>query len=370
MIPNAPFGSLKFSSPFELCRLLSVLTQSHVPESWRTARLLDRTYDLLTPSGLGLALAFYRQHCVHMTLSSVSEAGFLLPEHPPRGKCDPYNMATLSRYATQYAEVHPWTSSSWMELRKRKNLIILPAGFDNVLRSLKTENQKAVVLKKPEDIQPDWFIDNLSSVVLFSPAEFAGTLRWRGANNYSLLLQQVARGVELITLAGPQNDQDWRKSVDMLRDLCEETVSQRPTLQSRIRCLLPLRSQLEAIGTGFRSATYEHGKMFTESTAKRFWTTTLTQQSAFLKLEPFQRTYENKFSQRPAWTPSNHQSSWRGKQRRGVPHLKAQRLPLANHQLQKIGEELLRMVPHQRTGSHTRPSGGRGRGTKGSFKRA
>ncbi|VDP54001.1 unnamed protein product [Heligmosomoides polygyrus] len=147
-----------------------------------------------------------------MTLSSVSEAGFLLPEHPPRGKCDPYNMATLSGYATQYAEVHPWTTSSWMELRKRKNLIILPAGFDNVLRSLKTENQKAVVLKKPEDIQPDWFIDNLSSIVLSSPAEFAGTLRWRGA--WTLLLQEVARGVELITLAGPQNDQDWRKSVD------------------------------------------------------------------------------------------------------------------------------------------------------------
>ncbi|VDO62178.1 unnamed protein product [Heligmosomoides polygyrus] len=149
-----------------------------------------------------------------MTLSSVSEAGFLLPEHPPRGKCDPYNMATLSGYATQYAEVHPWTSTSWMELRKRKNLIILPAGFDNVLRSLKTENQRAVVLKKPVDIQPDWFIDNLSSSVLFRPAEFAGTLRWRGA--WTLLLQQVARGVELITLAGTQNHQEWRKSVDML----------------------------------------------------------------------------------------------------------------------------------------------------------
>ncbi|KAK6036367.1 hypothetical protein COOONC_26127 [Cooperia oncophora] len=244
IIPNAPFGALKFSSPYELARMLSVLTQSHIPEAWRTARLLDRSYDLITPGGLGMALSFYQQHCIHSTLVSVAEAGSVLPEHPPRSGWDPCNMAVVTDAARRYASNHPWTNSSWKDLTSRKNLIILPAGFEKVVDCLKAENQIAVVMKKPEDLQPDWLNEDYSSILLFSPAEFAGTTRWRGA--WTLLLQSVARGTELIAIAEPMNDKQWKKSVDMLQGFFTETIAQRSSLKDRLQFLLSLRSQQKA----------------------------------------------------------------------------------------------------------------------------
>ncbi|VDL69429.1 unnamed protein product [Nippostrongylus brasiliensis] len=335
IVPNVPFGDLKFSSPYELSRLLSILSQSHLPESWRTARMLDRSYDTTSPIGLGLAWSFYRRHCVHMTLATVTDAGRVLPNHPSRGKCDPYNIANIADNARKYADTHPWTSSSWKEVKPRKNFIILPTGFERVLEGFKTETQTAVVLKKPEDLKPEWFVEDFSSIILFNPAEFAGTMRWRGA--WTLLMQTIARGTELIVLAGPENDREWRRSVDMLRDLCEETIAQRPSLQNHIRCLLPHRSQYEMIGAGFRTATHEQGKLFTESTSKRFWTSTMAQCSAFISLAPFSR--------RPHGNTRNHVKAFK---------------PAHSQQRQKVGtftptrQNYKKLVPFR----EQRPKGG------------
>lgn len=367
VMPNAPFGSLKFSSPYDLARLLSVLSQSHIPESFRIARLLDRNYDVLTPGGLGMAFSFYRQHCIHIVMASVAEAGVVQPEHPPRGTCDPYNTAVIADQARRYAEVHAWTSNSWKDLKPRKNLIVLPAGFEKVLDGFKTKEQVAVVMQKPEDVQPEWFAENYSSIILFSTAEFAGTMRWAGT--WTLLLQQVAKGAELIALPGPENDGDWRKSVDMLRDLCEETIAQRPVLRNSIKCLLPLKSQYEMIGAGFRAAKTEHGKLFTQSAAKRFWTTTMTQHAALLKLAPFKRTPEHSISesyQRDRQVQRGRHHVWTGPQHRRAHQFTTERTPgtRVDTPLQMIGNRMFRLVPVINKRLNVRNSNYRGRGQK------
>ncbi|KAL6729967.1 hypothetical protein Aduo_000973 [Ancylostoma duodenale] len=271
VIPNAPLGALTFSSPFELSRIFAVLSQSHTPDSWRTARVLDRNYDVITPTGLGLAWSFLQQHCIHMTLTTVAEAGLVAAEHLPRNSRDPINLGNVADKAREFVKSNPWTNSSWKLLKPRKNWILLPAGFENVVKCLESDTQKAVLMRKPEDVQPEWFTEDYSAIVVFSTAEFAGTTRWPGA--WTLLMQAVAKGSELIALSGPQNGDDWGRSVDLMRDLFEETIAQRPTLASRMRCFLPLRSQQEMQGVGFRALadkSSEQLKVLTQSAAKRF----------------------------------------------------------------------------------------------------
>ncbi|VDO76287.1 unnamed protein product [Haemonchus placei] len=135
-----------------------------------------------------MALSFYQQHCIHATLSSVAEAGNVALAHPPRSRWVPTKMAV-------------WTDSSWKNLKLRENLIILPAGFENALECFKSEYPRAVIMKKPEDMEPDWFTDDYLPVLLFSPAEFAGTSKWREA--WTLVMQLVAKGTEVIALGGP-----------------------------------------------------------------------------------------------------------------------------------------------------------------------
>ncbi|VDL83965.1 unnamed protein product [Nippostrongylus brasiliensis] len=270
-------------------------------------------------------------------------------------------MGAVADLARRYAELHPWTSISWKQLKPRKNLIVLPSGFQAVLDCLKTDDQTAVVMLKPEDVQPDWFTDDYSSIVLFSTAEFAGTTRWAGT--WTLILQQVAKGTELIVLPGPENDQDWRKSVDMLRDLCEETIAQRPSLKSCIKCLLPMKSEFEVIGAAFRTAKFEHGKVFTQSAAKRFWTATTTQHAGILKLAPFKRLAEQATSSAPRnpRPQQGQQSAWRCQQRRGGQAYKHQRTPRIDRPLQVIGNRMFRLVPVSDSRSHTRGGSYRGR---------
>ncbi|KAL6726373.1 hypothetical protein Aduo_008351 [Ancylostoma duodenale] len=365
VIPNAPFGALTFSSPFELSRIFAVLSQSHIPDSWRTARVLDRNYDVITPTGLGLAWSFYQQHCIHMTLTTVAEAGLVAAEHPPRNSRDPINLGNVADKAREFVKSNPWTNSSWKLLKPRKNLILLPAGFENVVKCLESDTQKAVLMRKPEDVQPEWFTEDYSAIVVFSTAEFAGTTRWRGA--WTLLMQAVAKGSELIALSGPQNGDDWGRSVDLMRDLFEETIAQRPTLASRMRCFLPLRSQQEMQGVGFRALadkSSEQLKVLTQSVAKRFWTATMVQHSAFLQLSPFRRTPEVRVSDGPAKEPTRRNEKGKGTPQnshthrpykpnfksqyhhgRGAPRSTTSRNHLLERPLQMIGNRMLKLVP-------------------------
>ncbi|EYC07872.1 hypothetical protein Y032_0068g180 [Ancylostoma ceylanicum] len=364
VIPNAQFGALTFSSPSELSRIFAVLSQSHIPDSWRTARLLDRTYDVITPTGLGLAWSFYQQHCIHMTLTTVAEAGLVAAEHPPRNSRDPINLGNVADKAREFVKSNPWTNSSWKLLKPRKSLILLPAGFENVVKCLESDTQKALLMRKPEDVQPEWFTEDYSAIVVFSTAEFAGTTRWRGA--WTLLTQAVARGSELIALSGPRNGDDWGRSVDLMRDLFEETIAQRPTLASRMRCFLPLRSQQEMQGVGFRALadkSSEQLKVLTQSAAKRFWTATMVQHSAFLQLSPFRRTPEVRVSDGSAKEPTRrnekgripqnghthrpYKPNFKGQHHHGrdAPRSNTSRNHVLERPLQMIGNRMFKLVP-------------------------
>ncbi|EYB86578.1 hypothetical protein Y032_0276g1079 [Ancylostoma ceylanicum] len=257
-----------------------------------------------------------------------------------------------------------------------KNLILLPAGFENVVKCLESDTQKALVMRKPEGVQPEWFTEDYSAIVVFSTAEFAGTTRWRGV--WTLLMQAVAKGSELIALSGPQNGDDWGRSVDLMRDLFEETIAQRPSLASRMRCFLPLRSQQEMQGVGFRALadkTSEQLKILTQSAAKRFWTATMVQHSAFLQLSPFRRTPEarapdgqmNKATRKNEGgriPPNSHaqrlyKANWKGQHHhgRGAPRSTNH---LLERPLQMIGNRMFKLVPvGTGRGSKTHGRGGR-----------
>ena len=295
------------------------------------------------------------------------------PEHPPKNTNDPFHLGCIAEKARRYASNNPWTSSSWNLLTPRKNLILLPAGFEKVVQCLESSTQKAIIMRKPEDIQPEWLAEDYSAIIIFSTAEFAGTTRWRGA--WTLLMQAVARGCELFALAGPQHGGEWGRSVDLLRDLFEETVEQRPILASRLRCLLPLRSHQEMHGVGFRvlaERTSEQMKVLTQSAAKRFWTTTMVQHSAFLKLTPFKRISEMRINDSQVNNGKKGDRSCQNQrkyhpQHALKPHWRSQRQrkPMAEMPLQVMGNRMFKLVPVGRK-PQARSHGSGGRATHGS----
>uniref|UniRef100_A0A7I4YVR2 Reverse transcriptase domain-containing protein n=1 Tax=Haemonchus contortus TaxID=6289 RepID=A0A7I4YVR2_HAECO len=180
----------------------------------------------------------------------------------------------------------------------------------------------------------------------------------RGPN----LMQLVAKGTELIALAGPQNDNQWKRSVDMV--LFEEALNQRPPLKNRLRCLLPLRSQQETVGAGFSTVTYEDGKIFTQSAAKRFWMTTMAQYASLLKFTPFKRIDERRTDGVPNIQEYRKKvAPWKEQQRRGGHHPKTgERIPQEIRPPQRSGNKMFKLVPVHREHRYVGQSGPRGRG--------
>ncbi|XGW27842.1 hypothetical protein V3C99_007995 [Haemonchus contortus] len=140
----------------------------------------------------------------------------------------------------------------------------------------------AKLVVEPDDVQAAWFDEERSAVMLFSPAryvEWMDALRWMNA--WFLVVQALAKGVELYVLPGPKDDRSWGTAVDLLRNFAEETVLQRPSLKQRIHCLLPLKSEehmsvapSKILADKMNLAT---GPYFTQSAAKRFCTATSLQ---------------------------------------------------------------------------------------------
>ncbi|CAJ0595176.1 unnamed protein product [Cylicocyclus nassatus] len=291
VIPNSPLSCISIGTPYDLARNIAVITQSHVPDNWRVARLLDVSYDILTPHSLGISLSYFRSHCLHATLASVVDAKKSAQDCPPRTRDDPYNLSYLYGKAVEFANCNPWMESRWRQLKPRETLILLPEGFDEVLRCLEADFVAVHVIRSPDEVEPEWFAEEVSAIILFSPASSSDILRWRSA--WTLFLHAVAQGAELIALPGPQDDEGWGATVDLLRDLMEETCAQRPSLAPKMRCLLPKRSENAMLGAAYKiladKINLVTGRHFTQSAAKRFWNATKTQYSAFLKLPDFKR---------------------------------------------------------------------------------
>ncbi|KAL6726311.1 hypothetical protein Aduo_008298 [Ancylostoma duodenale] len=168
VIPNAP-GALRFSSHFELSPIFAVLSQSHMPDSWWIARQLDRIYDVITPTGFGLACSFYHQHCNHMALATLAEVGLVAVQRSPHNNRDPINLENVAGKARQFVINNPWTNTLWKLLSPPKCMIFLPAVFENVVKRLER-----------------------------------GATRWRGAS--TLLMQAISKWSEVIALAGLNGD--------------------------------------------------------------------------------------------------------------------------------------------------------------------
>ncbi|KAK6046488.1 hypothetical protein COOONC_16008 [Cooperia oncophora] len=207
---NPPLPELVFDSSLELARTVSIL-QTHIFAEWRAATLADHDYLTLSASSLGFAMSFFRAICLnlaayHRRNLATDEALGNLP-HPPRHTEDPFNLAEMVAEAQKH-------------LPKLKTLIILPARF--------RRNPNCVLQQNPKDIQATWLAGEWSAVILFSPSYHAGVATW--AKAWGMLLKTVARGAELILVAGPKDVYEWRKGIDMLRDLAEETIQQRRIL--------------------------------------------------------------------------------------------------------------------------------------------
>ncbi|WKX94573.1 hypothetical protein Q1695_011672 [Nippostrongylus brasiliensis] len=310
LLPCSPLTSFGFRSLYDLARVISVITSSHVPENFRLARMLDSSYDVLTPSCLGLAISFFRAHCIHATIASVEDAGKPIGGFPPRTRTDPYHLPRMFATASKYADDHPWTTTSWSLIKPRRNLLLLPKGFEEVTMCFESSLMTAKVVSMPEDIVPEWFEEEYSAVIMFTIVDYAEPLRWKGALFH--LLNAVARGAELIAFAGPQDSSDWGKTVDLMRDFMEEIVVQRPSLAQRIRCLLPMKSQQMMIDAPFKiladKINLQTGRHFTQSAAKRFWTAVLAQHKAILKLPEFKRSHQNERK-----TETRQMKSYRGR---------------------------------------------------------
>uniref|UniRef100_A0A7I4YHH5 RNA-directed DNA polymerase n=1 Tax=Haemonchus contortus TaxID=6289 RepID=A0A7I4YHH5_HAECO len=297
-LPFAPLlSTLTFRSPYDFARLIAIMTQSHIPEHFRVARMLDSSYDTVTIKSIGFAISFYRAHCIHMTLATVADARGVTQGYLPRSKSDPYNLPNMYVDAVKFANENPWTEMSWRLVKPRRTLIVLPEGFQGVLDCFESPLMTAKLAIEPDDIQAAWFEEEeWSAIMLFSPARYVVASRWMNA--WFLLVQAVAKGAELYVLPGPKDDRSWGITVDLLRDFAEETVVQRPPLKQRIHCLLPLKSEEHVCDAPFKiladKMNLATGPYFTQSAAKRFWTATRKHYSSMIRLPECQRVPEPK----------------------------------------------------------------------------
>ncbi|KAK6032247.1 hypothetical protein OSTOST_01572, partial [Ostertagia ostertagi] len=236
---NSPVDSLLFDSVYKLARVATIMSQTHTSLEMRMARILDPCYDALSPTGLGFAISFFSAKCLHVMqgMQARFSTGHQNCEpHPRRTNEDPYDLPSLFDYACSWAQAHPWSDELWKSLPPKKSLVLLPSSSKKHVYSIQSHCQLVHVYSKPDDVQESWCQDEYSAVVLFSPSKAFDSGAW--AKAWQLILAMISDGIELFVLGCPRDNRQWPKAIDGLRDMCEETVAQRPKLQSRIKCLL------------------------------------------------------------------------------------------------------------------------------------
>ncbi|KAK6018450.1 zinc knuckle, partial [Ostertagia ostertagi] len=294
IVMEPPLPELVFHSIFELARAVTILRQTHVPAEWRTASIADTEYITLSPTSLGFAISFFRAQCLHLAAFS---RRMLAPNtaqekmaHPPRHSEDPFDLAKMFDEAQKWSFAHPWRKGLWRELPRLKTLILLPEGFYTHVEHITNEHQVAYAYTHPHSIKAEWLLGEWSAIVVFSSTYYAGTRSW--TKPWELILGVVARGAELILLPGPHDDFEWGKGVDMLRDLAEETIEQRPSLAQRIKILLPRKADASNKSHpmfAIEGKTTTQPRFYTGTSARKFFNATLEFHVPYLSLEPFKR---------------------------------------------------------------------------------
>lgn len=169
--------------------------------------MLDCVYDIVTPSSLGLAISYYRHHCVRTALSAAADAGKVLVPFSPRSSTDPYNLPRMHPDAVKYADENPWTSNSWSTVKPRRSLLLLPAGFEDVQQGFASGSMIAKVAASSDLLQPEWFEEEWSAIVMVTSNQYVEPHHWRSA--WCLILQAVSKGTEFVALPGPKDGQNW-----------------------------------------------------------------------------------------------------------------------------------------------------------------
>ncbi|KAK6034403.1 hypothetical protein COOONC_28095 [Cooperia oncophora] len=189
---RCPVDNLTFDCVYKLARVATIMSQTHTSPEMRMARILDPEYDALSPTGLGFAISFFSAKCLHVMQGIQIEI---------LGRTSWVGSAPVSTLEDPYD----------------------PSRFDYAC--------SWAVYSKPDDIQESWCQDESSAVVLLNPSKALDTSAW--ARAWQLILGMISDGVELFVLGTPRDHQQWPKAVDILRDLCEETLAQVLTSKSK-----------------------------------------------------------------------------------------------------------------------------------------
>ncbi|EYC04967.1 hypothetical protein Y032_0084g1698 [Ancylostoma ceylanicum] len=302
--PYAPLGDLVFPTVYEFARATSILQQSHISNDQKIAHILNSNYVILSSTALGFVLSAYRAKCYHFMqyMDGLLDPTTANTVHPPRSEDDPFDMSELYQQAISWAFAHPWNDNLWRQIRLKPTLVLLPQVFEEHVENFTAKRQMVKSYGKPKSIQDDWFDQEFSAVILFNPTEYSSLINWETA--WSRILMTVAEGADLFVLPGPKDDKDWGKSVDMLRDLCEETLALKPSLLPRLRCLLPTQSEMRAaehpceIPLKMMAGT---SKSYSPHSVKVFFDMTQAFFGQYFSLKPFRcpRQEETTSQQRP-----------------------------------------------------------------------
>ncbi|EPB68749.1 hypothetical protein ANCCEY_12153 [Ancylostoma ceylanicum] len=302
--PYAPLGDHVFPTVYEFARATSILQQSHISNDQKIAHILNSNYVILSSTALGFVLSAYRAKCYHFMqyMDGLLDPTTANTVHPPRSEDDPFDMSELYQQAISWAFAHPWNDNLWRQIRLKPTLVLLPQVFEEHVENFTAKRQMVKSYGKPKSIQDDWFDQEFSAVILFNPTEYSSLINWETA--WSRILMTVAEGADLFVLPGPKDDKDWGKSVDMLRDLCEETLALKPSLLPRLRCLLPTQSEMRAaehpceIPLKMMAGT---SKSYSPHSVKVFFDMTQAFFGQYFSLKPFRcpRQEETTSQQRP-----------------------------------------------------------------------
>ncbi|KAL6724158.1 hypothetical protein Aduo_019071 [Ancylostoma duodenale] len=293
IVPDAPAPDWIPNSTYECGRAVTIMQQNHIPDSAHRDLLLDTSYVTLSVSGLAVAYSYFRKNCIHISTYLRRTQLEDTENHLRRHREEPFNVAKLVREARGSAVLlTEWKKEDWARLPKKPVIVLLPEGFEEHCPGFTSGTQKAFSYRTPGDIQLEWFGDEPSAIVLFSPLREATLPEWCVA--WTTFMEFVSEGTDLFCLPSPRDQGAWGAGVDMIRDLAEETLVQRPSLVGRINYLFPVMGPAheqnlpcEVLGT--RLAAQPH---FLPSAAKKFLNATCTYYGIRLKLEPYRRIAE------------------------------------------------------------------------------
>ncbi|VDP17367.1 unnamed protein product [Heligmosomoides polygyrus] len=212
-VDDAVISNLRFSSVFELARLISVF-ESEPDLDRKRFKMRNPSIVFITVSGVEKAYVFFKRFCDHMIRAlMVHDGGHVAVSSNNGVDIDITQVNELTNAGIRFAQGHTWDDVT-VCCAKKATIIFMPHGFRGFDRVAALKDNVVVsIYSALADICDA--LRNKSSIgtcIFVTPTsdEAIDESQWM---RFSSVLAAVARdGIKLIAVCGPQGERGWQQN--------------------------------------------------------------------------------------------------------------------------------------------------------------